>query len=208
VGALSALAFAGTAGADITGGSQVSVAVPISPDPTSGQAVAPGTPFSSGQTISIQVPANTLLTPHANVVIVECAAPNGVLPTLPSECDTGTVQGSSIIPATDGHFTYNQYQIFALPDATTLFETPTHTPVCSNTAATECVLYVGNNYNDFTAPHFFSEAFKITANADDQGENPGDGTPELPLAIGLPLAAAGIFGGVMYRRRHIARSAS
>ena len=35
----------------------------------------------------------------------------------------------------------------------------------------------------------------------DAGANPGDGTPEVPLAIGLPLAALGVFGGWSLRNR-------
>ncbi len=41
------------------------------------------------------------------------------------------------------------------------------------------------------------------------GSNPGDGTPEVPLAVGLPLAAAGLVGGtVLFRRRKAARAAA
>jgi hypothetical protein len=208
IGGLSLFAFAGSAGADVPPGGQTNAAVPISPDPTSGQTVTPGTPFSSGQVITVAVPPETTLTPNAGVRIIECAAPNGVLPTLPSQCDPTTIQGESVIPAADGSFAIHDYQLFALPDVVSLGESPTGSPKCGDTAATECVLFIGDNYNDFTAPHIFSQVFKITPNASDNGVNPGDGTPELPLAIGLPFAAAGIMGGVFYRRRHTAKSAA
>ncbi len=206
VSALSALAFAGTAGA-LSSGSQLNAIVPISPAPPSGQTVIPGTPFSSGQTVSVQVPAETVLSQGANVSILECAAPNGVLPTLPSQCDPNTISASTIIPAADGSFTYNLYQIYALPDAN-LGETASNPVTCGNTAAAECVLGMFDSYTDFTAPHLFSQVFKVTATAGDTGINPGDGTPEVPLVVGLPLAAAGIMGGVVYRRRRHARSAA
>lgn len=201
-GGLSVVGFAGVAGAAPASGDTLpTAAVPIG--------TAAHAPFSSGQTIKVQVPANTALQAHANVVILECGAPNGVVPTVTSACDANTVSADTIIPAADGSFTYTSYQIYSLPNLGSLGETPTGTPVCGNTAATECVLYIGNNYNDFTRPHFWSQPFKTVATAGDTGANPGDGTPEVPLALGLPLAAAGLMAGgiVLRRRRHVSNAA-
>jgi hypothetical protein len=194
-GGLSVVGFAGVAGAaPVSGDTLPTAAVPVGP-------FTPG-PFSSGQTIQVQVPANTALTAHADVVILECAAPNGVDPTATSACDANTLSADTIIPAADGSFTYSNYQIYSLPNVGSLGESPTGSPVCGSTPATECVLYIGNNYNDFTQPHFWSQPFKTVATAGDTGANPGDGTPEVPLAIGLPLAAAGLMaGGIALRRR-------
>ena len=189
------LLFAGAAGAvTVTG-----TVAPIGP-------VTAGTPYSSGQTVSVSAPVGSPLPTGANVTLVECAAPNGVLPTLPSQCDPSNTQsGDSINPAADGSFTYNNYQLYALPD-------PHLAPsaiVCGNTAATECVVGMFDSYDDFTAPHIFSAPFLISPSAGDSGASPGDGTPELPLAIGLPLAAAGLFaGGLAIRRRRSRRSAA
>ena len=202
VGGLSALTFGGVAGAAPASGDTLPAgAVPIG-------IVNPG-PFSSGQTISVQVPANTVLNQHGDVVILECAAPNGVDPIATAACDANTLSADTIIPASDGSFTYNNYQIYSLPNVGSLGESPTGTPVCGNTAATECVLYIGDSYTDFTQPHFWSQAFKTVATAGDTGANPGDGTPEVPLAIGLPLAAAGLLAGgiVLRRRRHVSNGA-
>jgi hypothetical protein len=61
----------------------------------------------------------------------------------------------------------------------------------------------------FSYPHLFSAPFQV-ANVDgvDGGTNPGDGTPEVPLAIGLPLLAAAAFGSsVVYGRRRRRRAA-
>jgi hypothetical protein len=151
-----------------------------------------GDAYSSGQSINVIVPANSFFVSTSSVNIVECAAPNGVLPTLPSECDGNTIQGNTILPNTDGSINlqtqnYGLYQVFALPDSITLGETATNQVVCGNSAATECVLYIGENQGDFTAPHVFSQPFNVVANPDDQGENPGDGSaPAVPSARAAP----------------------
>ncbi len=196
-GALSALSLGGVAGAAPASGDQVGVATPQTP-------FTAGTPFSSGQIIKVTVPPNTVLPQGQNILIEECAAPGGVLPTLSSACDSNSVDGDTIFPATDGSISYTNYTLYALPDAPSLGESPTTTPVCN--LANQCVLYIGTNAQDFTKPHFFSQAFKVNPTANDSGANPGDGTPEVPLAIGLPLAAAGIMGGILYRRRKVSRS--
>jgi hypothetical protein len=184
-----------------------------------------GDAYSSGQQINVVVPANSLFVSTSSVNIVECAAPNGVLPTLPTECDGNTIQGPTILPNADGSINlqtqgYGLYQVFALPDSISLGETPSSAVKCGDTAATECVLYIGDAQGDFTQPHVFSQPFFIAANSDDLGELPGDGssstiapppqTPEVPLAIILPVAAMGLLGGtvVVRRRRTLSKSAS
>jgi|GEM_PF-4001661 len=195
------VALSGTAGAAPASGDQVGVAAPIGSFVT-------GTPFQSGQQIDVSVPANKVLNPNLNVVVVECAAPNGVLPTLPSECDPNTVQGPTLLPNANGSLNYNGYQVYALPDAISLAESPSNTPVCGTGVANECVLLIGNSYGDFTTPHFWSQPFQVTPTATDAAfpVNPGDGTPEAPLAIGLPLAAAAVAGGFVVNRRRKARA--
>ena len=183
--------------------------------PTSAQAqgtVTPG-PFSSGQNINVVVPANETFSSddglnnnHSNIVILECSAPNGVVPTLPSKCDGNTISANTILPNTDGSFTFDDYPVFALPDSVTFGESPGGV-TCGDTAATECMLYIGNNQNDFTQPHLWSQPFLIAANSDDGGENPGDGTPEVPLAVILPISAMGLLGAtVLIRRRRASRA--
>jgi hypothetical protein len=198
------LFFAGTAGAGLPSGSQVSNGViPINPDPTSGQSLTPGTPFSSGQTVTVQAPSGPF-TSSTNVNLVECEAPNGVLPTQPTQCDpANTKSADTILANANGGFTYSLYQIFALPDP----NLSPSTIVCGNTTATECVVGMFADFTNFTAPHLFSQPFLVVPSAGDQAANPGDGTPEVPLAIGLPLAAAGLMaGGIAIRRRRASRS--
>ncbi len=170
-------------------------------------------PFSSGQVIEVKIPANSTFTPGAGIKIIECAAPGGVAPTDPSSCDGKTVQGDTILAGTDGSIDYtvsgttSGYTIYALPDVVSLGESPGDQPQCDTSH--ECVLYIGQDQTDFTQPHFFSQPFFVTATAGDTGANPGDGTPEAPLAIGLPLAAVGVIGGGLFlrRRRHAAAAA-
>jgi hypothetical protein len=206
VGTFAALALSSPAGA--TGPASGSIvpgsAVPVAP-------FTAGAPFDSGQNINVVIPTNAAFAAPDNthgVNIVECSAPNGVIPTLPSACDGNTIQGNTILPNADGSFTYQSYTVYALPDSPTLGEGSSG-PVCGNTAATECMLYIGNNQNDFTQPHLWSQPFFVKSNGNDLGANPGDGTPEVPLAILLPLSAMGLLGGaVLIRRRHRAAKAA
>jgi hypothetical protein len=201
-GAFAAMAFSAPAGAVEPGNGQ-SI-------PGSAQAVAPftaGTPFSSGQNINVVVPANTAFAGTSSALnVVECAAPNGVIPTDVTQCDGDTIQGNTIIPNADGSFSYNAYTVYALPD---LHFEGSSGPVCGDTLATECILYIGEAQNDFTQPHVWSQPFLISSNGgSDAGASPGDGTPEVPIAIILPIAALGMLGGTLAirRRRQSARA--
>jgi hypothetical protein len=178
--------------------------------------VTGGTPFSSGQGINVIIPANSVFTSAStNINIVECAAPNGVIPSTPSDCDGNTINPFTLKANADGSFNYqtytkNSYQAYALPDSVSLGESASSGgPVCGSTSATECILYIGYNQLDFTQPHVWSQPFYVTANGDDGGETPGDGTPEVPLAILLPISALALFGGgtVVVRRRRRSESA-
>ncbi len=172
-------------------------------------ASTPG-PFASGQVVEVKIPANSTLSPGAGIFIVECAAPGGVAPSDPSDCDGLTVQPDTLLAGADGSVDYtvtgstSGFTMFALPD-TNLGEGPSGLPVCNT--SNECVLYIGQNQNDFTQPHFFSQPFYVKPTAGDAGTPAGDGTtpgtatPEAPLAIGLPLAAAGVIGGSLFLRR-------
>jgi hypothetical protein len=163
-----------------------------------------GQPFSSGQTINVVVPANAVFASPDNTKakdIVECSAPNGVIPTNTTACDGLTIQGPTLLANANGSFTLTGYTVYALPDSISLGE-GTGGPVCGNTLATECILYMGDNNNDFTQPHMWSQPFLISANGNDLGANPGDGTPEFPMAVLAPVAAMGVLGGaVLIRRR-------
>jgi hypothetical protein len=156
--------------------------------PGAAEPVAPftaGTPFASGQGIDIVVPANSVLQPNLGLNIVECTLqpitvtdPLG-LPTDTSQCDGDTNQPNTIIPNADGSVDYQAeteglYPVYATPDP--LIGDTSSTPPCGDTPATECILYIGENDNDFTQPHVWSQPFFVAANATDSGTPAGDGS--------------------------------
>ena len=171
-----------------------------------------GIPFASGQMINVAVPANDTFSSTdglnnntEKINLLECSAPDGVVPTNTSACDGNTIQGNTILPATDGSFTYDDFPIYALPDAVSLGESPGGV-ACGNTAATECVLYIGNNQADFTQPHLWSTPFYVVPNGTDSGTPAGDGSapavatrpdPTLSTVTASPGTADG------GRRRHL-----
>ena len=121
-----------------------------------------------------------------------------MVPTQTSACDGNTIQGNTILPAADGSFTYDNYQLYALPDVYSLDESAGGQPVCGQTAATECILYIGNDQLDFTKPHLWSTPFYITPNSTDSGTPAGDGSaravasqpdPTLSTVVAAPTTA-------------------
>jgi hypothetical protein len=178
-----------------------------------------GTPFDSGQGVDVVVPPGTF-TPGANVYIFECAAPNGALPATTASCDgntafdQGTISalGDGSVDLLNGSTPFGSpYTIYALPDTFHLEETSSSAN-CGLGAAHECVLYIGTGGGGdtgFALPHVFSQVFQVGKDATDSGTvNPGDGTPEVPLAVGLPLLAVGIIGGTaLFKRRRNANAA-
>jgi hypothetical protein len=170
-----------------------------------------GLPFSSGQIIKVVIPANTVFSSGASIKIIECAkavtSATSDAAALPL-CDGLTANGDTVLAGADGSFTYTNQTMYALPDTLNLGESSTGTPKCDT--ADPCVLYIGtDSTHPFSSPHFFSQTFTVKFTAGDTGASPGDGTPEVPLAIGLPLLAAGLFGGTLFlRRRRSAAAAS
>jgi hypothetical protein len=137
------------------GGSGVSYeGVPLVISPSS-------TTYHSGQTIAISMAANKLFTKYLRLNILQCSDPGGTsanLPTSVNECDGNTIQGPTILVAKDGSFSINNYEIFELPSAQ-LGEK--NTPVkCDKT--NECVLYIGENQEDFRQPKIFSPPFTVS----------------------------------------------
>ena len=160
-----------------------------------------GTPFDSGQGIDVVIPANSVLTPGNKLYILECAAPDGVDPTTIDSCDGNTgYAGGTITVNGDGsvdviNSSTNSglpYDIYALPDYTTLGEPKTNVPVCGLGAANECVLYIGQGGGSdigLSQPHFFSPPFQVHPDATDSGVlNPGDGSPEPTTSVSSSLS--------------------
>jgi hypothetical protein len=212
-----ATAIAGSAGVSLiaaasdAGATSYNAITVLSPDPITGDTVTPGTPFSAGQTVEVSVPANSSLPPNGAVTIIECADPGGLVGNLPSgptalaHCDTTTANGNSVTIGADGSFNDPQYQVYALGSGPFFSGSPTS---CGS-AAVPCVLWIGYNYNNFASQQVWSQPFQVVDDGNTDGANPGDGTPEVPLAVGLPLAAAGLFaGGLAIRRRRSAKAAA
>ena len=120
------------------------------------------------------------------------------------DCDGNTIQGISILVANDGSFSESTYQVYALPSPV-LGEQPNAQPICNQT--NYCVLYVGQNQNDFTAPKVFSAPFldRTEFGHDDDGRHSAAGNQlgwwSPPATSGTAEAAADIGG-----RRELCRS--
>ena len=143
------LGTAGPAGATGT------ASVTISPAASGGQ-------YQTGQTVSVTVGPNSLFAPNTRVVILECADPGGSVADLPTgfiDCDGNTIQGDTVMVQANGSFAESSYTIYALPNRA-LGESSTNIPVCS--ATQPCVLFVGEDQNDFTQPKVFSKPFTVS----------------------------------------------
>jgi hypothetical protein len=202
-------------GSGVAGASLVNGSTTLS---TSGS-VAAGTPYSSGQTITVSVAPNSTLQasnlPTADqggqFFLYECTDPGGVpggatgtLPTTPSDCEGNTIIATA--KAANGSLSAG-FTVFDLPDPGTLGPA-TMNGTC-DVAPNTCVIGIfaaSIASGGFAAPHLFSAPFQVDQQSDfgsgvETGLNPGDGTPEVPLAIGLPLAALAVFGGFAIRNR-------
>jgi hypothetical protein len=131
--------------------------------------LSPSGNFSDSQTISVSVGPNSFFTPHAGVNILECADPGGSTANLPTDisaCDGNSIQGTTVLVANNGSFSESSYQVYSLPSST-LGEQSNAKPICNQT--NYCVLYVGQNQNDFTAPKTFSAPFLISPSSGTAG---------------------------------------
>ena len=117
----------------------------------------PAGPYNSGQKISISVGPNHYFERYTRIIVIECAY-RGHVPKNDSTCDGNTAPGFSILVNKNGSFSTSQYELFSLPNAK-LGEAPIDTPVCNRTHP--CVLYIGQNQNDFTSPKVFSAPLVI-----------------------------------------------
>lgn len=186
--------------------------------------VTPG-PYTSGQPLTVTVQANSTLSAAnlaaagapttGNFYVEECTDPGGAvaaLPTTASGCEAATLN-TTAAKSTSGALSLsgnNSFVVYDLPDQNTLGP-PTMTGKC-DIAPNQCVLgiFASNPASGgFSQPHLFSAPFQVTVgDGADIGDNPGDGTPEVPLALLLPLAGAVVIGGGTFyqhrRRRRIA----
>jgi hypothetical protein len=121
-----------------------------------------GSAYQNGASIDISVGPNSLFAPDSRIIVIECAAPKGVLPVDDTTCDGNTVQSGSVLVNSNGSFEVPGYTLYALPN-TALGEAADSEPVCNGSA--ECALYIGQNQNDFSQPKIFSSPFTVDASA-------------------------------------------
>jgi hypothetical protein len=121
----------------------------------------PSGQFRSGQRINISVGPNHFFKPYSHVNIIECSdvrKKKKVLPVSISSCDGNTIQADTVLVNKNGSFSARGYEVFALPNKL-LGELPHDQPVCNPKKS--CVLYVGENQEDFSSPKLFSRSFQV-----------------------------------------------
>jgi hypothetical protein len=119
-------------------------------------------PFHNEQRISISVGPNRFFTPYSHVNILECSDKGGQKKNLPKSvysCDGNTIQGDTVLVNKNGSFSEHSYEVFALPNRPLLGEQPDDRPECNEKMS--CVLYVGQNQENFSSPKVFSRPFTI-----------------------------------------------
>ncbi len=111
--------------------------------------------------VEVKVPANSTLTPGVSVKILACADADGKsddLPVSASTCDGLTINtGRNINVASNGSIDKTNYTIYKLPLAS---ESSDPFTVCGVSSA--CVLYIGQDQNDFSQPHVWSQPFLVS----------------------------------------------
>jgi len=172
-----------------------------------GSEVSPNTipEFRPKEIVEIKVPANSILQPVQEANILMCADPGGQASNLPidgTSCDGESMNtGPSLNIGTGGTVDERRYMINTLP---TSIEPNDDIPVCNATHA--CVLYVGQNQNNFEQPHVWSAPFYVGTGVDAAGTSgvvmgSGSGS-SAPLIIGVVAAALALLaGGYLWLRR-------
>jgi hypothetical protein len=116
--------------------------------------------FRPQEQVEVKVPANSILQPGFRADILMCSDPGAEARNLPAEgtsCDGLTINvGRTLNIENHGAVDKKGYVIYKLPDQ---FEPKDNLPVCDATHA--CVLYVGQDQNDFQRPHVWSTPFYV-----------------------------------------------
>lgn len=164
-------------------------------------ATTPYSTYSDGQQVDLAMGPNSMFSGQAvggDIEAIECEYSTGTTPGDPPDanfCSAQTLAGGFPYAVhTNGSFDYavdqhgDSVTVFALPDATLSGATITCNP------AHPCVWYVGENYNDFKAPHVFSNPFVVTSSAASPGSTPT--TVAAPTSGTAPAPGAGTAGSV------------
>jgi len=160
-------------------------------------ASAPYTTYSDGQQVDLSMGPNSMFggaQVGRDIVAIECEYSTGTGPGDPPDtnfCSAQTLAGGfPYAVGTNGAFDYSADQhgdtvtMFALPDASLSGAT------IKCDSAHPCVWYVGTNYNDFKAPHVFSNPFVVSAT----GSSPGAATTAPPSTSTSITSTSGMRG--------------
>ena len=153
--------------------------------------VSPHGNLTDGQTVSVSVGSNGFFTPHARSEHPRMRRPRGTS-SQPAQGrhDLRREHHSGRHPSGggDGSFSDPSYPVSALPSAT-LGEQGNNQPICDQTHY--CVLFVGQNQNDFTVPKVFSAPFLIAPSSGPPHPRPG-ATSTRRLERGSPRPAISV----------------
>ncbi len=151
--------------------------------------VTSGTPYSSGQQVTVSVAANSVMDTTnlsnagapttGNFYIEECADPGATIANLPTTyqgCEAATM--TTALKSTDGSMSLtgaNAFTIYDLPDLATL-GVPTMVGTC-DTAPNQCVIGIfADNPNfghaGFSYPHLFSAPFNVDGRLERRRDQP------------------------------------
>jgi hypothetical protein len=121
---------------------------------------SPAPHLARGESVAVKVPKNSILQPGFRADILMCSDPGAKpshLPANDSSCDGLTLNtGRTLDIGTTGTVDKEDYLIYKLP---LKIEPPDSIPKCNGNNA--CVLYVGQDQNNFTRPHVWSTAFYV-----------------------------------------------
>lgn len=165
----------------------------------------PYTSFGDGERIDLAMGPNSIFSPKdhlgGDIEAILCEYTTGFSPGDPPSanfCDSQSLAGDwPYTVHSDGSF---DYTVDNSGDKVTMFQLPgkflsVSTIKCDATHA--CVWYVGENYNDFTTPHVFSNPFYASPAPASGGSSPW-------LVILLVVVVVGGAGGALWnRRRHV-----
>ena len=152
--------------------------------------LSPAGNYRDGQVIAVGVGPNSYFTPQSRIEILECADPGGSASKLPIDsttCDGNTVPGGTVVVAANGSFSLPDYTVYLLPSPT-LGEQSNYKPICNQT--NYCVLYVGQDQNNFTAPKVFSAPFLIGPSGAAGTTSTGAGSSGSSGTAGSPSTAS------------------
>ena len=182
----------------------VGVASPAGAQTTPTVTLTPSSGLTDLQVIDVSVEPNTLFTPGAGIRILQCAP--GATSNL--QCDGNTLNADTVLVQPDGSVHYDAYTVYRLPNP--LFGSSSIR--CDET--TPCVLYVGQDHNDFGQPKLFSAPFTVAAGGGTTTTTTAPPTttttagpppvvPETPRAALLPIGAlaALVLGGWLTARQ-------